>query len=308
MPRMKVSATRGAGAAMALVLAACNPSPYREVSLNLELEQTAKKAEAPARQPQAFRISVASMESARDTFGDYSHLFEEVGRRLGVEVDFVQRRTYGEVNDLLVEGGVDAALICTGGYADIARRAPGSVEVLAVPVVKGMNTYQSLIVVPTASPAQTLLDLGGKRFAFTDELSLTGRGYVLHVLASMGKDPERFFGSTIYTYGHDRSVTAVARGLVDGAAIHSIIFDHQLTHDPSLAERVRIIHRSPPFGMTPVVASTRLSVAQRSRLREILLRLDQDPQGAAALLAVHIDRFSPAPPGLFDSSLKLLER
>jgi phosphonate transport system substrate-binding protein len=223
-----------------------------------------------------------------------------------MEVEFVQRRTYREVNDLLASGRLDAALVCTGGYLDLLARAPGAVELLAVPVVGGESTYESLVIVPAGGPARRVADLEGKRFAFTDELSFSGRAYVVRHLRDLGRDPTRFFGGVTYTQSHDRSITAVARGLVDGAAVHSHVFAHLLARDPQLASRIRVIHRSPPFGMMPVVVSTRLPPEERSRLRRVLLDLSRDPDGAAALETLHIDGFAEAAPGLFDTAAEVL--
>ncbi|MHB8875095.1 MAG: PhnD/SsuA/transferrin family substrate-binding protein [Myxococcaceae bacterium] len=285
---------------------ACDCSSYREVSIDLDQANQAAAGKAPG-WPKVLRVSVASMESPRDTYSDYAHLFGELARRLDVELSFVQRRTYGDVNGLLAEGRLDVALICSGGYVAIERSSPGAVEVVAVPVVNGLSTYNSLILVPAGSPAASLSDLAGKRFALADELSLTGRGYLEHLLKSTGRDPSRFFGPMMSTGAHDRSIIAVARGMVDGAAVHSIVYEHQLARDPTLSSRSRVIHRSPPFGMPPLVASTRLSAAFRARLREVLLTFGDDPAGAQCLSAVHIERFVEAPFGLFDSARQALE-
>ena len=41
-------------------------------------------------------------------------------------------------------------------------------------------------------------------------------------LALIGERPETYFKSTNYTYSHDNSIIAVARSLVDGAAVHEL--------------------------------------------------------------------------------------
>jgi len=293
-------------AAALSVSLACNSGPFREAAVDLRaVAPDHEEAPAPVRED-VLRVSVAAMESPQDTYADYSRLFAEVARRLGRRVDFVQRRTYREINELLASGGLDTALVCTGGYLELLRRAPRSVELVAIPVVKGSDTYQSLLVVAADNPAKSLADLAGRRFAFTEELSLTGRAWVLHVLAQMGRNPERFFSSSIFTGSHDRSIVAVDRGIADAAAVHSIVYEHQVTRSPSLAGRLRIVDRSPPFGMTPVVASTRLAPAAREALRRTLLGLAADAAGAGVLRPLEIDRFALPAPGLYESASRLL--
>lgn len=290
-----------------LGLAGCERSPFREVQVSFEAPVVDSPAVHREGSAPHFRVSVAGMESPSGTYSGYSRLFGEVAHRLGLEADFVQRRTYSEVNQLLIKGELDAALLCTGGYLDLARRDPNAVELISVPVINDSDTYQSLIIVPASSPVQSLRELAGTRFAFTDELSLTGRAWVVHELRTMGRTPETFFGATVFTRSHDRSVAAVARGVVEGAAVHSIVFQRLLEKDPDLLNKVRIIQRSPEFGMTPVVASRRLPPEARARLREVLLGLATDPGGAALLKPLRIDRFEVPPAGLFESASEMLE-
>jgi len=288
-----------------LAAATCQRSPYREAEVDLRAAERAP--DAPPDRPGILRLSVAAIESPRDTYATYSRLFGRLGERLGLPVEFVQRRTYREVNDLLVAGELDAALVCTGGYLDLRRRAPGAVELVAAPVVGGLQTYESLVVVPASSPARTFADLVGKRFAFTDELSFSGHAYVRRLVADMGQHPDRFFGSVIYTHSHDRSVAAVARGLADGAAVHGGVWRRLVAADPSLGRRLRVLHRSPPFGAMPVVASRALAPELRARLREELLRLGSDPEGAAELRLLGIDRFDAASPEQYDGAAAVVE-
>src|SRR5512133_3663442 len=148
--------SKPATTAVLLMLADCDFSQYREADVALSPPSaasvpTAAAAPGPRR---ALRFSVAAVESPRDTYAAYSRLIGGVGARLGMPVEFVQRRTYREVNDLLAAGKLDVALVCTGGYLDLHKRAPGAVEILAVPVVGGKATYESLVIVPVASPAR----------------------------------------------------------------------------------------------------------------------------------------------------------
>lgn len=275
--------------------------------MDLGAASSAPPARERAGSGQTLRVSVAAMLSPSDTYTSYSRLFERVGQRLGMSVELVQRRTYAEVNELLLNGRLDAALVCTGGYLELRSRAPSQIEVLAVPVRDGKSTYESLIIVPSSSAAHQLHDLAGRKFAFTDDLSFSGYSYAAKLLRDMGEDPRRFFGSTSFTHSHDRSIRAVAQRLVDGAAVDSLIYDDLVRRDPALATTTRIVHRSPPFGTMPVVASTRLSLETRERIRQVLLALDRDSDTAAALQIVHIDRFVIPPAGLYDAAAMVVE-
>lgn len=295
-----------ASLALSLSAAGCTQVPYPEAAVDMTPPRAPPPAtDSPSARP-PLRISVAAILSPQDTFSSYSRLFDLLGRRLGVPVQFVQRRTYSEVDDLLAEGKVDAALVCTGGYLDLLHRAPGAVAVLAVPVVGGRSTYHSLVIVPAGASASSLAELAGKRFAFTDELSFSGHIYPSRLLHGQGHDPAHFFASTTFTRSHDRSIDAVSRGIVDGAAVDSLVYDALAVRDPSLRERTRIVDRSPPYGIMPFVVSTQVSPSVRERLREELLRLHLDPEAAPLLRELHIDRFIPPDPGLYDAAAAVM--
>lgn len=296
-----------AGAVTLAGFLACTDPPYREVEVDLRAPASAAPSPERAGPGQALRISVAAMLSPSDTYTSYSQLFERVGQRLGLAVEFVQRRTYAEVNELLLAGRLDAALVCTGGYLELRARAPGQIELVAVPVRDGKSTYESLIIVPASSGARAFGDLAGRKFAFTDELSFSGYAYATKLLRDMGQDPSRFFGGSSFTRSHDRSIRAVAQRIVDGAAVDSLVFEDLVRRDPALGKTIRVLHRSPSFGTMPVIASTRLPAETRARIRQVLLGLDRDSDAAAALRVVHIDRFVVPPPGLYDTAAQVVE-
>jgi phosphonate transport system substrate-binding protein len=76
--------------------------------------------------------------------------------------------------------------------------------------------------------------------------------------------------------------------------------------DPALGRQLRVIHRSPPFGAMPVVASTALAPEARARLREALLSLREQPEGVTVLALIGVDGFVAPPPGLYDTAARLL--
>lgn len=238
---------------------------------------------------QVLRVAVASVISPKGTITSYSDLVSYLGRRLQMRAELVQRASYVETNDLVRQGKVDVALVCSGAY--VAGSRDGSMELLVAPQVSGRTVYYSYIIVPKESPVQEIRQLRGKVFAFTDPLSNTGRLAMVYLLHQMGERPETFFQKVIYTYSHDNSLKAVADRLVDGAAVDSLVYHFALAREPSLEEKIRVIHQSPPYGIPPVVVPSRLDPERKSRLRQIFLTMHQDPEGQAILANLMIDRF-----------------
>ncbi len=128
-----------------------------------------------------------------------------------------------------------------------------------------------------------------------------------HLLASsLGGAPEDFFSKIIFTYSHDNSILAVARGLVDGASVDSLIWDYYQAKDSRWTSKTRIIRRSEPFGIPPVVVSPALDPAVKETLGTVLFTMHEDPQGKAILDELHVDRFVPPQAAWYESVKALL--
>jgi phosphonate transport system substrate-binding protein len=235
------------------------------------------------------RLAVAAVISPKGTAESYGDLAAYLAKNLGRPVELVQRRTYAEVNDLIERGEVDLAFVCTSAYV-IGQRDFG-MELLVAPQVNGETVYYSWLIVPADSTAQNMADLRGKTFAFTDPWSNSGRLYPTALVKALGETPETFFGRTFFTYSHDDAIRAVANGVADGAAVDSLVYQYLLAREPWLEEQIKIVHRSPPFGIPPVVTSPRLRPQVRAELQNVLLEMVNDPAGKKALDVLDINRF-----------------
>lgn len=271
--------------AVAFSLAACAPAPPPPLALN-----DLQPLPTPATQsPEPLRVAVASVISPRGTVESYQPLLHYLAEQLARPVQLVQRRTYQEVNDLLAQGLVDVAFVCTSAYVE--GHARFGMELLAAPQVNGQTVYYSALIVPAASPARTLADLRGRVFAFTDPMSHSGRAYPTYLVHQLGATPETFFARTFYTYSHDDAIRAVADGLADGAAVDSLVLDFALAREAGLAERIKVIHLSEPFGIPPVVVGPAVRPQLRAELQHILITMSADPNAQASLQAIGVERF-----------------
>lgn len=245
---------------------------------------------APPAEGKALRFAVAGIVDPITTYEAYLNLFNDLAAALGRPYQFIQRRTYQEVNELLLHGEVDLAFICSGAYAALPDGAP--IEIIASPVVKGKSVYHSLIIVRKSSPAQRFEDLKGARFAFTDPLSNTGYLYPAFRLARLRTDAQRFFGATLFSGSHEQSILAVYRKLVDAAAVDDLVFEKLVTPGSPYWNQLRVIESSPDFAIPPAVAPMAVPADLRARMREFLLGLTQMPKGRERLAALGFDGFA----------------
>jgi phosphonate transport system substrate-binding protein len=258
----------------------------------------------PASEIIPLRISVAAVISPRGTVESYQPLLDYLSEALDRPVELVQRRTYEETNELVESGEVDLAFVCTSAY--VTGHDNFDMRLLVAPEVNDATTYHSLLIVPIDSPAQTMADLQGKVFAFTDPISNSGRVYPTYLVQQLGFTPETFFARTFFTYNHDDAIRAVADQLADGAAVDSLVYEYALERDPTLSERIRIIHRSPAFGIPPVVVSPTIRPQTQALLQETLLGMSESSEGQAALISLGIDAFVTIDDSAYDSARELI--
>jgi phosphonate transport system substrate-binding protein len=272
------------------ILVACQPVVQQPVVGYVDLSGLQPLPTLLDNEVAPLRVAVAAVISPQGTTESYGSLLNYLGEHLGRPVELVQRRTYQEINDLVEQGEVDMAFVCTSAY--VAGHDQFGMELLAAPQVKGESVYYSLLIVPADSQAKEMADLQGKVFAFTDPISLSGRMYPTYLVEQLGFTPESFFSRTFYTYSHDDAIRAVANKLADGAAVDSLVYNFAVSRDPSLAEHTRIIHQSPPFGIPPVIVSPQIPPQQKAELQGLLLEMNQSTAGQEALWAIGVDQFS----------------
>jgi phosphonate transport system substrate-binding protein len=144
-----------------------------------------------------------------DAWKDYIHT------RLGWPVAFVQRSSYREITDLILGAQLDFAWVCGPPY--VSNR--GRVRLAAMPLWRGKPLYQSYVIVSNEDQQTgSILDLGGKIYAFSDPDSNSGWLVPQVELKRAGKDARSFFRKTFFTWAHRRIVEAVGSGLAQGGS------------------------------------------------------------------------------------------
>ncbi|MBI5933083.1 MAG: phosphate/phosphite/phosphonate ABC transporter substrate-binding protein [Chloroflexi bacterium] len=290
---------------LAFLMVACSATPQTQVVGTVDLNNLQPLPTPEGHEAVPLRVAIAAVISPKGTLESYSPLLDYLETKLNRPVELIQRRTYLEVNDLIEHGEVDLAFVCTSAYVE--GHDTFGMELLVAPQVKGKTTYNSVLIVPMDSPAQSMVDLRGKVLAFTDPISLSGRVYPTSMVNELGYTPEEFFARTFFTYSHDEAIRAVASGLADGAAVDSLVYEFAIARDPSLKEKVRVIHTSPNFGIPPVVVSPFTRPQIKLELQTLLLGMVSDLEARAALAAIGVDSFVLIDDGAYDGVRALLK-
>ena len=252
----------------------------------------------PALSQTPLRAGVASMITPVSAVKYYQQVVDYLGEKLGVPSEMVHRTTYDEIDVMLENNAVDVAFICSSPY--VLDKEKFGVELLVAPQVSGEVYYHSNIIVHKDSPIETFEQLRDLTFAFVDPKSNTGRLYPTYFLAKRDELPDIFFSSYQYSYSHNKSVEMVAKNRVDGASVDSIVYDYMVATGSPYAKQTKIIHRSPKFGIPPVVVPPNISPYLKESLRSIFLEMHDDPEGKLILEGMKIERFVEVPDANYD--------
>jgi phosphonate transport system substrate-binding protein len=223
--------------------------------------------------------------------------------RLEHAVQFVQRRTYREIIDLLLAQNLEFAWIC--GYPYVRHRA--ELDLVAVPLSDGKPTYHSYLIVPGSNAStRSLLDLRGKVFAFSDPDSNSGFLYPNYRLLELRERPDAFFGKAFFTWAHRKTVEAIAAGLAHGGAVDSYVWETLKRLRPEIGTQTRVAASSPAFGHTPFVAHRGIAPAARMALRQALTGMRESSEGARLLARLNLDGFVPGSDALYDGIARMM--
>jgi phosphonate transport system substrate-binding protein len=245
---------------------------------------TAFAAEPPV------KIGLAAMISPKETVRYYKEMLDYVGEKLGRPVEMVQKPNYDAMDAALETGELGFAFVCSGPY--VKDKAKFKAELLVAPQSYGAPVYYSYILVPLDSPAKSFADLAGKKFAFTDPKSNTGKIVPTYMVGKrFSKTPEAFFGNVSFTYSHDKSIEAVAKKVVDGSAVDSLIYDYLAAKSPTYTKLTRILEKSPPYGIPPVIVTPGADPKLKEKVKDIFLKMHEDKKGKEILAGIMVDKF-----------------
>lgn len=224
-------------------------------------------------------------------------------KQLKRPVIFVQRDSYRETMDLIQQEALDFAWLCDYPYLALGKE----VRLLSVAAYKGKPAYQSYLIVPASdTSSQSITDLQGKVFAYADPHSNTGYVVPRFLLKQAGKDANRFFRRTFFTWSHHKAIQAVASGLAQGAAVDSYVWETLQRVNPALVARTRIVWKSPEYGFPPIVAHRTVAKRDFEEFQAALFGMHNDPAGRALLEKLDLDRFVAGSPSLYDGVAEMM--
>ncbi|MBI5556439.1 MAG: phosphate/phosphite/phosphonate ABC transporter substrate-binding protein [Deltaproteobacteria bacterium] len=221
----------------------------------------------------------------------YRALAGYLSGQLGVKVNLTIMSRYGEVikrfKSLNLDGAFLTSYTATMGIREL------DLQPVANPVNRnGESTAQGYIFVRKDSGIRDVKDMEGKSIVFVDPATMEGYLFPLAYLRQRGiTDPEKYFNRFIYSGSHASTIFAVLDGRADIGAAKNTVFDKLVDNDPSIAQELSIIARSPKVPEITLCIKNEIAGDLRARLSEVLLRMDKTPQGQNVLNQFEALRF-----------------
>ncbi len=188
-----------------------------------------------------------------------------VERGFRVKVDLHIFATYEEAHDAIAAGQFDFGRLGPASYVLVKARNP-AVRPLVSESYRGTTRFEGSLFVLEDSKIRTVADIRGKRVAFGDDKSTTGRFLPQAVLVQAGITGKNL-SAFAYLDRHDKVITAVAAENFDVGAAN----DRTLEKFPEYRFRkiARLVSPTEPW-----IYNARLDPKLVDALRDALLKVD----------------------------------
>lgn len=275
---------------LALLLAGCGSTP--------------SAATPAAGLPATLRVGLIPNVAPDTQRAAYAPFGQDLGRRLGVEVELFVATSYAGVVTALAAGRIDVAYLGGLTYAEAEKQVPLTPLVTEVDLETHTARYLSAIVVPAASAAQSVDDVvrAGGSFAFGDPSSTSGSLYPRVMLEAAGArcSPTRLeecppLTSVRFTGGHDATALAVVGGRADAGGLELRVLNRLQAKGGIRADALRVVGTREVMGY-PWVGRTALGAEALDKVRQAFLTL-QDP---ALLDLLRAERYVEVQPSDYD--------
>jgi ABC-type phosphate/phosphonate transport system substrate-binding protein len=212
----------------------------------------------------------------------YKPLLQMLSKELKQNVKLVTVDKYSAFEKGLAEGKYDLAFIHPAHIGLIAAKRDGYVGLVTA---KGYTDYRARVLVSKTSPLKTLQDLRGKKIGVPAIESITTTMFTANLRELGFQHPEDAYTATRY---QDAVPFMIDNGFVDAGITGS-----GKVAQAWVAKGGRVLAETQPVPIKQFLASSKLSEADREKVRTLLLGLSETEAGKSALSKIGMTGFVP---------------
>lgn len=199
------------------------------------------------------RVSIIPHRSNLGNERAYAAVFEALKKETGLKFQWIGGKTYEDVIQNIVTGKADIGYVGPFSYVD-AQDNYGVRLICRTLSKNGQEFYRSMIITGKDSGINSLQDLKGKHFSFTDPKSTSGYLFPMRQLKKVGLSLDDF-SEVHYLKRHANSLLAVVKAHVDAGATSSTAVDKV---DVDL-DGIKVLWKSEPIYRGPWIARQDMS-------------------------------------------------
>lgn len=208
-------------------------------------------------------------------------LADKLSEELGVKVEGKVMTNYNSLVEAMGSNQVQIGFIPAFGY--VLANEQYDVNVILKSMRDGSDTYKAQFVVRADSGIDSLEDIEGKIWTFSDKGSTAGYLFpAKHLLEEFDLDSATalesdFFSNVIQSGGHDTAAIAVLEGDADVATTFDDVRDNLIDDYPNVMDDLKVVDYTVEIPNDTISVTKELSDDLVKEIKEAFMAFNDDP-------------------------------
>jgi phosphonate transport system substrate-binding protein len=255
------------------------------------------------------RFGVEPYDTAARLVPIYQKVGELIGDKLGCKVEVFVATSYNAEIEAMRNGKLEIGEFGPLGYV-LAHQVATAEAVAAFGTADGKpNTYWASIVTYPGSGINTVAEIKGHSFAFSDPASTSGHLFPAYGLRKAGLDPDKDVRG-IFAGSHTSSFEALYNHKVDAGELNSEQLESAMQRGHYKDGDMVFLWKSDPIPTDPFVVRGDLPAEFKKRVIAVLQSLDLsalDPADRKIMVGAGVIRLVPQTDGAYDGIRDLVK-
>ena len=236
-------------------------------------------------------IGLIPEQNVFELVNKYRPLERYIEQKTGLKINLTMLSRYGNIIEHFSDRKLDGAF--WGSFTGAMAIRKLGVEPIARPLwLDGTSTYHGYIFVRKNSNIRNVAAMRGKTVALVEKATTAGYVFPIAYFRENGvTDINAYFKEYYFTGSHDAAIRTVLKGEADIGTAKNTIFDILARQDSRVKKELLILAESPKVPSNGLGMGKNVNSEIKNRLRNVLLEMNQDPDGKAILREFGAIRF-----------------
>lgn len=270
---------------------------------------------ASAQKKQELTFAAIATEEMAVVANRWEPAINYLSEKTGLKVNFFASTSYAAAVEALINDFADMAMLGPNIYV-VARQKSDKIEPIAGTgrppnyfMDRPCACYHGRLITKKGSKFTTIESLEGAVLALTDPGSTSGNVMPRALFPEEigGRSLDDYFGRIFFAGSHDGAAKAVVNGKADAAFVSENALSRSIDRGALELGSFNHLWVSPAIVSNPIVVNTKtLSPDLIAEIKSVLINMDQDEKGRAALKTVKMASMPELTDSAFDPLRKIL--